>query len=208
MMIEKKNGVYTYNNETFNFNFATGLTLSEKVAFVNSIVDTVVGNNYNSLIRDMMFDHMIVQTFTNVGNFYSKNTNDVISSIEQFLEETNIVDIVKANMNFGLIDELNTAVDKAIEYRTGIHPSPIADSISSLMSTIERKINEVDLTNMMEMAQKFANMTGELTPERVMNAYMNSDLHKSNLEEIEEAKKQRAELAKNIDTAIKSVNNK
>lgn len=208
MMIEKKNGVYTYNNETFNFDFTTGLTLSKKVTFVNSIVNTVVSDNYNSLIRDMMFDHMIIQMFTNVGNFYFKNTDDTISAIEQFLEETNIVDIVKANMNFGLIDELNTAVDKAIEYRTGIHPSPIADSISSLMSTIEKKVNEVDLTSMMEMAQKFANMTGEFTPESVMNAYMNSDLHKNNLEEIEEAKKQRAEFAKNMDMAIKSVNNK
>lgn len=206
MMIEKKNGVYTYNNETFNFDFTTGLTLSKKVTFVNSIVNTVVSDNYNSLIRDMMFDHMIIQMFTNVGNFYFKNTDDTISAIEQFLEETNIVDIVKANMNFGLIDELNIAVDKAIEYKTGIHPSPIADSISSLMSTIEKKINEVDLTSMMEMAQKFANMTGEFTPESVMNAYINSDLHKNNLEEIEEAKKQRAEFAK--DMAIKSVNNK
>lgn len=208
MMIEKKNGVYTYNNETFNFDFTTGLTLSKKVTFVNSIVNTVVSDNYNSLIRDMMFDHMIIQMFTNVGNFYFKNTDDTISAIEQFLEETNIVDIVKANMNFGLIDELNIAVDKAIEYKTGIHPSPIADSISSLMSTIEKKVNEVDLTSMMEMAQKFANMTGEFTPESVMNAYMNSDLHKNNLEEIEEAKKQRAEFAKNMDMAIKSVNNK
>ena len=205
MMKEIKNGVYFYNDETFNFDFATSLTMSEKVTFVNSVTNTVVGNNYNSLIRDMMFDNMIVQLFTNVGNFYFKDVEDTVSAIEEFLEETSVAEIVKANMENGLLDELNKAVDKAIEYRTGIHPSPLSEALASLLSTIEKKINEVDLTSMADMAQKFVGMTGELTPESVMNAYMNSDFHQNNLAEIEKAKKQRAEFANDMDKAIKSV---
>lgn len=188
MMNEMKTGVYFYGDEAIDFSFATNLTMSDKVAFVNAVTDTVVGNNYNSLIRDMMFDHMVVQLFTNVGNFYFKDAINTIDAIEKFLEETNIVEIVKANMDIELLDELNNATDKAIEYRTGIHPSPIADSLSSLLSTLEKKINEVDLDSMMSMAQKFASMTGELTPESIMNAYINSDIHKKNLAEIADVK--------------------
>ena len=36
---------------------------------------------------------------------------------------------------------------------------------------------------------------------------MNTDIHKNNVIEIEEAKKQRTEFAKDMDAAIKSVNN-
>ena len=80
-------------------------------------------------------------------------------------------------------------MDLNIEYRTGIHPSPLSDSLASLLSTLENKINEVDLDSMMGMAQKLASMTGEFTPDRIVNAYMNSDMHKKNLAEIAEVKK-------------------
>ena len=205
MMKNIKTGVYTHNDETFNFNFATSLTASEKITFVNSTVDTIVSDNYNSLIRDIMFDHMIIQLFTNVGSFYFKDAADVIDAIEQFLEETNIVDIVKANMEIGLLEELEKAVDKAIEYRTGIHPSPIADSLASLLSTLEKKVNEFDMGSMMGMAQKFAGMTDEFNLDNLVNAYMNSDIHQKNLEEIAESKKEKAEIAENLDKAIKIV---
>lgn len=189
MMKEMKTGVYFYNDETLNFNFVTNLTMSDKVTFVNSVTDTVVGNNYNSLIRDMMFDHMIIQLFTDIGGFYFKDADNAIEAIEQFLEETDIADVVKANIDDGLLDDLNKSVDKAIEYRTGIHVNPLSEALASLLSTLEKRINEVDLDSMMGMAQKFVGMTGELTPESIVNAYVNSDIHKENLKEIEDAKK-------------------
>lgn len=198
-------GAYVRNDETFEFEFVTNLTASEKITFVSAVVDTVVNNNYYSLVRDIMFDHMIIQLFTNVGDFYSEDVDDKIDAIEQFLAETNIIDIVKANMEIGLLDELNNAVDKAIEYRTGIHPSPIADSLASLFNTLEKKVNEIDLGSAMNMVQKFASMTGEFTPESLVNAYMNSDLHQKNLEEIEASKQENTKIAENLDKAIKIV---
>ena len=51
-----------------------------------------------------------------------------------------------------------------------------------------KDINEVNLDEIMDMVQKFANITGELTPDNIVNAYMNSDVHKNNLAEIEGAK--------------------
>lgn len=201
-------GTYVHNDEILNFEFATSLTASEKVTFVSSTVDTIVGDNYNSLIRDIMFDHMIIQLFTNVGNFYFKDAIEKIDAIEQFLEETNIVDIVVANMEIGLLEQLNKAVDKAIEYRTGIHPSPLNEALASLLSTLEKKVNEIDLGSAMEMAQKFAGMTGELTPESLVNAYINSDVHQKNLDEIAESKKSKKneiKIDENLGEAIRTV---
>ncbi len=208
-----KIGAYTHNDEICNFNFGTDLTAYGKTVFVRTVVDTLISDdNYDSIIKDLIFDFAIIMVFTNVDTSFTNAIDDngekipAILSIEQFLEETNVVDIVKANMELGLLEQLEKAVDKSIEYRTGIHPSPIADWLSNLFSTLEKKISEVDLNNAMSMAQKFANMTGELTPDSIMKAYIDSDIFKKNAEEIEESKKQKAKIADNLDKAIKIVN--
>lgn len=211
-MKEVKMGVYTRKTEnteeSFEFKFYTDLTVAQKLLFTNSVTNLVVDeNNYNSIIRDLIFNFYVVDVFTDISTEEFKQSPSFLNSVEQFLEETNIVDIVKANTLPSLFEELNKAVDKAIEYKTGIHPSPIGDSFASLIKTIEKKVNEIDLNDMIGMVQKFAGMTGELTPESIVNAYMNTDIHKNNVIKIEEAKKQRAEFAKDMDTAIKSVNN-
>jgi hypothetical protein len=211
-MKEVKMGVYTCKTknteETFEFKFYTDLTVTQKLLFTNSVTNLVVDeNNYNSVIRDLVFDFYVIDIFTDISTEEFKQSPSFLNSVEQFLEETNIVDVVKANVIPALFEELNKAVDKAIEYKTGIHPSPIGDSFASLIKVIEKKVNEIDLNDMMRMVQKFASMTGELTPESIVNAYMNTDIHKNNVIEIEEAKKQRAEFAKDMDAAIKSVNN-
>lgn len=207
-----KTGAYTYNDEPYNFEFKTNLTASEKVTFVSSVVNTVAGEGYNSIVKDMMFDHMVIQLFTDIGNFYIQNVEDKIDAIEQFLDETNIVDIVKANMEIGLLDELEEAVELDIQYRTGIHPNPLNKALASLLSTLEKKINEVDLGSMMGMASKLAGMTDEFTIEGLVNAYMNSDIHKKNLEEITASKKEKSnvinitEMAEKLGEAIKETN--
>lgn len=211
-MKEVKMGVYTRKTEnteeSFEFKFYTDLTVAQKLLFTNSVTNLVVDeNNYNSIIRDLIFDFYIVDIMTDIETDDFKKSPNFLRDVEDFLLSTNIVDVVKANVIPALFEELNKAVDKAIEYKTGIHPSPIGDSLASLIKTIEKKVNEIDLNDMMEMVQKFAGMTGELTPESIVNAYMNTDIHKNNVIEIEEAKKQRAEFAKDIDTAIKSINN-
>ena len=202
-MKETKLGVFVYNNETYNFNFGTDLSAHEKRVFVRTVTEALVGDTYyDSVLRDIIFNYTIILMLTDVDMSFLRikdENGEIVTDIElleEFLLSTNIVEIVKINAFPTLFDELNNAVDKSIEYRTGIHPSPIADSIASLLSTLEKKINEVDLNSMMGMAQKFADMTNELTPESIMNAYINSDIHKSNLVEIEEAKKQKAKKKK------------
>lgn len=197
MMKEMKNGVFTYNNEFYNFEFKTSLSAYDKQVFVKTVVGNLVDDaGYDVVIKDLIFDFVIIEVFTNIDtsfiNMEDDEGNDInpIIPIEHFLEETNVVDIVKENMETGLLDELNRAVDLDIQYLTGIHPNPINEAIISLISTIEKKIGEVDLDSMMSMAQKFAGMTEDFTLDNIVNAYMNSDIHKSNLAEIKEAKEE------------------
>ena len=178
-------GVYTNNGELYNFTFNTNISVENKLKFVDTVVSILVDeNHYNSVIRDLIFDFYIIDILTDVDVEELKRSPNFLNDVEQFLSETNIVEIVKANDYYNLLNELNDAIDKSIQYLTGIHPSPIADSISSLIRTIENKINEIDLDNMMSMAQKFANMTEDFTLENAMNLYMNSDVHKKNLADI------------------------
>ena len=196
MMKEMKNGVFTYKDESYNFNFNTSLSAYDKLVFVKTVVDNIVSDNsYDVVIKDLIFDFAIIEVFTNIDtsfiNAKDENGDDIdsIILIEHFLEESNAVDVVKANMEIGLLDELYRAVDLNIQYLTGINPNPLNEAIASLVSTLEKKINEVDLDSMMGMAQKLAGMTEDFTLENAVNAYMNSDIHKKNLAEIAESKK-------------------
>lgn len=201
-----KTGAYFYNDESCDFKFVTDLPAVGKLKFVNSVTDLIVDETrYNSIIRDIIFDFYLIDIMTDIDVSEFKKSPNFLKDVEEFLLSTNIVAIVKANAAPTLIDELNTAVDKSIQYLTGIHPSPLSEALASLVSTLEKKINEVDITSMTEMAQKFAGITGEFTLDNVVNAYMNSDIHKKNLVEIAEAKKQRAEFAQDMDKAIKLV---
>ena len=218
-----KTGAYINytNDESYSFNFATDLSAYRKMMFVNYVVDSLIDEDrYDSIVKDLVFDFGLVALMTDIDTSFINvkdedgNSINPIIFIEPFLEETNAVDIIKANMEIGLLDELNDAVNKSIEYRTGIHPSPIADSLASLFSTIEKKINEFDMSNAMEMAQKLAGMTDEFNLDNLVNAYMNSDVHKANLEEIAEtkvgkknkkSKKNEIKIDENLGEAIRSV---
>lgn len=196
-----KTGAYFYNDESYDFEFATDLSAYKKMVFVRYVVNSIVdGDNYDSIVKDMIFDFGLVSIMTDIDTSFINKRDDEGNSInpiifiEQFLEETSVIDVIKANMRDGLLEELNDAVNKAIEYRTGIHPSPLNDALASLVSTLEKKVNEYDMGSMMEMAQKFVGMTGELTPESVVNAYINSNMHKQNLEEIAESKVEKNEI--------------
>ena len=206
-------GVYTHNDESYNFNFATSLSAHEKAIFVRTVVNTIVDDdNYDSVLRDIIFDYTTISMMTDIDTSFLKVADDNgnvvtdIDMLEEFLMSTNIVDIIKANAVPAIFEELSKAVDKSIQYRTGINPSPLSDALTSLVSTIEKKINEIDLDSMMGMAAKFMDMTDNLTPESIVNVYLSSDIHKKNLDEIEKAKKDKAEITKNLDKTINEVN--
>lgn len=210
MMNEMKNGVFIYKNEDYNFDFKTSLSAYEKLTFVKTVVGNLVDDNsYDFVVRDFIFDFAIIDIFTNIDTSFidmkdedGEDINPIIL-IEHFLEETNVVDIVKANMEIGLLDELNKAIDLNIQYITGINPNPLNEALANLVFTLEKKINEVDLDSMMSIVQKFNGMTEDFTLDNLVNAYMNSDTHKNNLAEIAEFKKRNSN-AENTNKTTKS----
>jgi len=207
-----KIGAYTFNDKPYEFEFATDLSAYRKSMFVNYVVNSIIDEDrYDSIVRDIIFDFGLVAICTNIDTSFINRRDDEgnpinpIIFIEQFLDETNVVEIVKENMEVGVIAELYNAVEKSIEYRTGIHPNPLNDALASLLSTLEKKIDGLDTSSMMAMAQKFAGMTEKLTPDSVVKAYVDSDIHKKNLEEIAESKKNEIKIDESLGEAIRTV---
>lgn len=210
------NDVYTRNGNEIEFNYYTDLPMSKKIAFVNSVADTVVGDDYYyPMIKDMVFDFHLINFFSDVDTGIDYNEDDsgeIVDAIEQFLSETNVADVLKLSINFDVLTELVDSVDKAIEYKTGIHPSPIADGIASLLNTVEKKFAGIDVDSMTGMANVFSKLQGDITPEKMLEAYANSDIFKKQHKEVVEKQakrdatmdKVRKNVAKNND--IKTTN--
>lgn len=186
MNIEIKAGVYTRNDEDVSFNFYTSLSAYDKVRFVDSVVSAVVTDDgYNYVIKDMLFNFWIVAFFTDVDVSEITEAENNIDAIEDFLDEINIVDVVKMNVVPGILDELEKAVEFNIEYKTGIHINPISSSLSSLLDTIEKKVEDIDLDSMMDVAEAMSGISDELTPEKMLDAYAKTDIFKKNWENAE-----------------------
>ena len=176
-MINAKTGVYNFNEKEFSFNFLTNLPASMKVSFVESVTNALIdedNNNYNSVIRDIIFDFYIIVAMTDVDVTDIANSGDV-DKIEEFVNETEIVSIVKNNTEDGLIQSLGDAVDANLQYRTGIKIDAISKSISSLLNTIERKIPEFDMDEVMSASGLLSQIADDFSPEKMLDAYANSE---------------------------------
>lgn len=176
---EIKTGVYTLDGEDTPFAFYTSLSAYRKAQFVNSVSNILVGDNYNYVIRDLAFDFCIVAIFTDIDTADVQDADDGITAMEEFVEKFKpVIDIVKANIEDGVLDELRTAIDLNIEYRTGIHINPISSSLASFLDTIERKVDGIDLNSMMDLAQSMAGISDELTADKLLDAYAKTNIFK------------------------------
>lgn len=200
MNIEVRNGMYTFKGTDIGFSFYTDLSAVNKVKFVNTVANYIVDENYNAIIRDMMFDFEIVDIFTDVDLTEIRESVDSLSKIEEFLSETKVVDIVKANMVDGLLQSLNNAVDDNISYRTGIQRNSLSDALSNLLVTFNKKINDIDIDtdSLMEVAQKLNNMTGDLSADSILEAYVNSDLYKKESEKTQQRRNKQQDFIENV----------
>ena len=198
MNIEVRNGMYTFKGADTAFSFYTDLSAVNKVKFVNTVTNYIVDENYNAIIRDLMFDFEIVDIFTDVDLTEIRESVDSLSKIEEFLSETKVVDIVKANMADGLLQSLNKAVDDNISYRTGVQRNSLSDALSNLLVTFNKKINDIDTDSLMEVAQKLNNMTGDLSADSILEAYVNSDLYKKESEKTQQRRNKQQNFIENV----------
>lgn len=178
MVTTTDTAMYVDNGNTVEFNCYLDIPMSRKLAFVDSVVNPVVGDDYYyPMLKDIMFDFRMIQFFTDIDTDVVDG-DDVIDQMVEFLESTNAADVVKVSVNFDVVQELYEAVDKAIEYKTGIHPSPIADGIASILDTLEQKFAGIDMDAMTGMAKVFSKLQGDITPDKMLEAYANSDVFK------------------------------
>lgn len=189
MNIEVKSGVYTRNskdvNEDVSFDFCTSLNAYTRLNFVDYVTSIIVDDdNYNYVIKDMVFNFSIIRFFTNIDTSEVVNADNIFNAIEEFLDETNIVEIVVMNSDPGVIEELREAVDLNIEYRTGIHTNPISSSLSNLLDTINKKFEDIDYDSMMKAAEAMSSISGELTAEKILDAYAKTDMFTKSLENV------------------------
>ena len=179
---------YIDNGETVEFNYYFDVPMSRKIAFVNSVVDAVVGDNYYyPMLKDMMFDFRLIQLFSDIDTGvvnYGDSDEDVVDQIADFVERTNAADVLKVSISFDVVQMLYDSVDKMIEYKTGIHPSPIVDGIANLLDTVEKKFNDIDVDAMTGMAKVFGKLQGDITPDKMLDAYAKSDIFKKQHEDI------------------------
>ena len=99
--------------------------------------------------------------------------------MEEFVDKFKpVIDTVKANAVDGVLDELRNAIDLNIEYRTGIHINPISSSLANLIDTLNNKFSGFDLDKMMEIAEPMSKIAGELTPEKMLDAYAKTNIFK------------------------------
>lgn len=177
------------------FHFSDNLTARQIYLFVSMVADnTVTDNLYVDPLKSLFFDYSIIAFFTDIdieSAVEGKTLLDSISIIEDILNNTNIVEIVKANMIDGLWDKLEKAINDTIEYRTGVHKRNLEASLENLIQSIETKINEIDIGEFVDFAEKISSISDDLSPEKLVDAYEASGLFKEvrNEPKIREVKK-------------------
>lgn len=199
------NDTYISNGEEIEFNYYASPSMSKKLSFVKSVVDTVCGDDYYyPMIKDMTFDFCLIEFFSDI--IVDDDNEDTIDYVEEFLANNNAATVMKLGMDFDVVQELYDNVDKMIEYKTGIHPAPIADAISKVLDTLEQKFAGIDVDAMTGMANVFGKLQGDITPEKMLEAYAKSDVFKKQYDNVvknqtvrdKKADKRVAEAKKNM----------
>lgn len=190
MIIETKIAKYQYNGEEKEFNCKTSLTPSEQVQFINNVTDTIMGDNYYSNIRPIIFGITMVNIFTDIDTSEIINSPNSLDNIADFLTETGIVNIIKSKLTADIIDILNSAIDDNLEYRKYNRRSVFEEKLAELITTIENKLSEVDVNDVISTLA-----------DNVINTYANSDEFAHNHEQ---AKNKRNEHIEKITEIIEN----
>ena len=186
---ERKTGVYkrVVDGEVkdFEFEFQTDISMESKLSFVN-IVSTMLLNeetkSYFSSMLDLIFNFVLVQRFTNIDvNTITGDVDSVsINKTEEFFDNSNVIEILKANIESGVIDSLYKSVLDNIEYKTGVRQNNVLGTINSILKIVEDKTKELDISKLMESAEKLNSIKEGLTPEKILEAYSNTEMFTKN----------------------------
>lgn len=186
---ERKTGVYKRviegEEKDFDFEFQTDISMESKLTFVNLVVGNLVKEDtktYFSAMLDLIFNYVLVQRFTNIdiNTIVGEDDKDSINKIEEFFDNSNVIEILKANIESDVIDSLYKSVLDNIEYKTGVRQNNVLGTINSILKVIEDKTKELDISKLMESAEKLNAIKDGLTPEKILEAYANTSMFTEN----------------------------
>ena len=182
-----------------DFKYRTELTLQQKVSFVNFVLGVIFDDDYCfSIIKNEVFDIALIYMFTDVLK-YDEDFTFSLNNIEEMLNTTNVIEIVKKEIDNDLIKDLNEVIDINIAYKTGINVNSISTSFSSLLKTIENKVSDFDVDEFSNTLKKFGDITNGMSPDKIMELYTKTDAYKKNYKGTLSTKnKQIRELKKEI----------
>ena len=198
-----KDGIYTYKGVNEPYKYRTTITSRQKMQFIQFVTDNVVTDKaYFPIMRDLFFDFAIVNLFTDID---MEDTLSQVDVFEEFNNETGVAETVKVDIDRRLLNELNMAVDKSIEYKTGVKKNDISDVATSLLSMVEKKLENIDVESFMKFAEKMNEVQGDFTPAKMLEAYAQTDMFKDKEIERQNMAQKRN---KTINNAKKSMNTK
>ena len=182
-----------------DFKYRTELTLQQKVSFVNFVLGVIFDDDYCfSIIKNEVFDIALIYMFTDVLK-YDEDFTFSLNNIEEMLNTTNVIEILKKEIDNDLIKDLNEVIDMNIAYKTGVNVNSISTSFSSLLKTIENKVSDFDVDEFSNTLKKFGNITNGMSPDKIMELYTKTDAYKKNYKGTLSTKnKQIRELKKEI----------
>ena len=182
-----------------DFKYRTELTLQQKVSFVNFVLGVIFDDDYCfSIIKNEVFDIALIYMFTDVLK-YDEDFTFSLNNIEEMLNTTNVIEILKKEIDNDLIKDLNEVIDINIAYKTGVNVNSISTSFSSLLKTIENKVSDFDVDEFSNTLKKFGDITNGMSPDKIIELYTKTDAYKKNYKGTLSTKnKQIRELKKEI----------
>lgn len=181
-----KQGIYVKDGAECAFNYRTSIGPVDKMNFVEAVVKLIVTDTYEYVIRDMMFNYMLIRVFTDVDCTEideCENGNVSMMMVEDLVYGTTIVDTIKYEMINGLLDELNKGIDYTIEYRTGIRINPVENALAELLDMITNKLATYDVDAMSGAAKVVSSLNGtDFNVDKLLAAYAGSDVFKKQQE--------------------------
>ena len=182
-----------------DFQYRTELTLQQKVSFVNFVLGVIFDDDYCfSIIKNEVFDIALIYMFTDVLK-YDEDFTFSLNNIEEMLNTTNVIEILKKEIDNDLIKDLNEVIDINIAYKTGVNVNSISTSFSSLLKTIENKVSDFDVDEFSNTLKKFGDITNGMSPDKIIELYTKTDAYKKNYKGTLSTKnKQIRELKKEI----------
>ena len=180
---------YTHNGEVIEFNYSPTATYTEQVSFVDIVSKNVfVDGNYLLLLEDITFNFMLVKTFTDIKADCIAEGD--IDAFAEFDKATDITNKLRKLINPQLIKSLETSVKDNIVYKKNIAHDNISTALVDLINTVKEKIEAfgdgLDSNAVMEFIQKFSE--ADLNSESIVDAYLNSDVHKNKVTELVDSK--------------------